>query len=88
MNEADAIELLTAATWQVIIVSAPLVLPAMFVGIVVALMQALTQVQEQTLTFVPKMVVVFITGLMTASFIGAQFSTMAENLFHRVSTGF
>ena len=56
MNEADALELLRAAIWTIIIASGPAVAAAMFVGLVIALLQALTQVQETTLTFVPKIV--------------------------------
>ena len=54
MNEVDALDLIHRAIWTVIMVSAPAVIAAMVVGIVIALLQALTQVQEATLTFVPK----------------------------------
>jgi len=60
MNEADALELLRAAIWTIIIGSGPAVGAAMFVGLIIALLQALTQIQESTLTFVPKIVAVFI----------------------------
>jgi len=58
MNEADALELLRAAIWTIIIGSGPAVGAAMFVGLIIALLQALTQIQESTLTFVPKIVAV------------------------------
>ena len=54
MNEADALGLGQAAIWAVIIASGPAVLAAMFIGTSIALLQALTQVQEVTLTFIPK----------------------------------
>ncbi|MDH3742913.1 MAG: flagellar biosynthetic protein FliQ, partial [Hyphomicrobiales bacterium] len=54
MNEADALEILQAAIWTTIIASGPAVAVAMVVGTSIALMQALTQVQELTLTFIPK----------------------------------
>ena len=59
MNEVDALELVQSALWTTMWICVPLVLPAMAVGIIVALFQALTQIQESTLTFVPKMIVVF-----------------------------
>ena len=55
MNEADALELLRAAIWTIIMGSGPAVAAAMCVGLIIALLQALTQVQEATLTFVPRL---------------------------------
>jgi flagellar biosynthetic protein FliQ len=75
MNEADALELLRAAIWTIIIASGPAVAAAMFVGLVIALLQALTQVQETTLTFVPKIVAIFIALAVGAPFIGNQIHT-------------
>ena len=58
MNEADALDIVQAAIWTIIVASGPAVGAAMLVGIAIALIQALTQVQEITLTFVPKIVVI------------------------------
>ena len=57
MNEGDALDLIQSAIWMVIVGAGPAVGAAMVVGVVIALLQALTQVQEMTLTFVPKIVV-------------------------------
>jgi len=54
MNEADALSIVQSAIWTVIIASGPAVGAAMGIGILIALFQALTQVQEVTLTFIPK----------------------------------
>ncbi len=59
MSEADALKLVQDAIWSVIVGSGPAVGAAMLVGIAIALIQALTQVQEATLTFVPKILAVF-----------------------------
>ena len=56
MNEADALEIVQYAIWTVITASAPAVIVAMLVGVLIAFFQALTQIQEITLTFVPKIV--------------------------------
>ena len=58
MNERDALDIVQAAIWTIIVASGPAVGAAMLVGIVIALLQALTQVQEMTLTFIPKIVVI------------------------------
>lgn len=88
MNEVDALELIQSSLWTAIWICAPLVLPAMAVGIVIALMQALTQIQESTLTFVPKMMVVFFSAFASAAFIGSQLQVLTEQLYERIATGF
>ena len=54
MNERDALDICQQAIWTIIVASGPAVGAAMFVGVVIALLQALTQVQEMTLTFTPR----------------------------------
>jgi len=88
MNEADALDIMQTAVWTVLIGSGPAVLAAMVVGVTIALLQALTQVQEMTLTFVPKIVAVLVTIGVTAPFVGAQISLFAQLVFDRVQTGF
>ena len=72
MNEGDAIDLVQSAIWMVVVGAGPCVGAAMAVGVVIALLQALTQIQEMTLTFVPKMIAVFVAASLTASFVGRQ----------------
>ncbi len=88
MNEADALELMQKALWTVMIGAGPAVATAMLVGIVVALFQALTQIQEMTLTFVPKIVAVMIVMALTASFVGGQIFTFTEQVYGRIERGF
>lgn len=88
MNEADALEIVQAAIWTVLVASTPAVAAAMFVGIGIALLQALTQVQEITLTFVPKIVAILLAMILTGPFVGAQISAFASVVFERIETGF
>ncbi|MGC5779414.1 flagellar biosynthesis protein FliQ [Methylobacterium sp. NFXW15] len=88
MNEVDALELVRAAIWTVLVASGPAVGAAMVVGIVIALFQALTQIQETTLTFVPKIVVVLLVLLVTGTFVGSQLTSFAEMTYGRIATGF
>jgi flagellar biosynthetic protein FliQ len=88
MNEADALDLIRAAIWTVIVGSGPAVAAAMAVGVVVALVQALTQIQEMTLTFVPKIVVIFFVVSLTAPFIGGQVYAFTEMVYGRIEKGF
>jgi flagellar biosynthesis protein FliQ len=59
MDQALAISVLKEAVWLIIKLSLPILIMALVVGVVISLLQALTQIQEQTLTFVPKMLAVF-----------------------------
>ena len=88
MNETDALEILQSAIWTIIIASGPAVGVAMIVGTAIALMQALTQVQELTLTFIPKIVAILVTISFTATFIGAQVYQFTILAYSRVETGF
>jgi flagellar biosynthetic protein FliQ len=88
MNEADAVELVYAAIWTIIIAAGPAVLAAMVVGVVIALFQALTQVQEMTLTFIPKIIVILLVTALTGSFIGSQIFAFANETYSRIGNGF
>lgn len=88
MNGVNALELAQGAIWAIILASAPVVLAAMVVGIIIALLQALTQVQEITLTFVPKIVVVLVVLALSAPFMGTVITTYAEAVYARVEHGF
>lgn len=88
MNEADALDILQAAIWTIIVASGPAVAAGMIVGIVIALIQALTQVQEMTLTFVPKILAIMITIGISAPFVGAQINLFTTLVFSRIQSGF
>ncbi|MEC9396051.1 MAG: flagellar biosynthesis protein FliQ [Myxococcota bacterium] len=64
-----------------LIVSAPPVLTSLFVGLLVSIVQATTQIQEQTLTFVPKLVAVFVSLAISAPWIGAQLVRFTHLVF-------
>jgi flagellar biosynthesis protein FliQ len=88
MNEIDALELVRSAIWTIIIASSPAVAAAMFVGLIIALLQALTQLQEVTLTFVPKIIAIFIALIIGAPFIGGQIYTLTALVYSRIEKGF
>ena len=87
MNEADALTLVQGAIWTVVLAAGPAILAAMVVGLAVALFQALTQIQENTLTFVPKIIVVLLVLSLSASFIGSRISIFTQQVYSRIETG-
>ncbi len=85
MTEIEVIDIAKDALWILLVAGAPVMSIAMGVGLIVALFQALTQIQEMTLTFVPKIIAVFF-GLMV--FLPFMFSTLdafSERMFNRMT---
>ena len=60
MDAQDAIDLGREALWTMLLIGSPVLVAGMIVGIVVSLFQALTQIQEQTVVFVPKIIVMLL----------------------------
>jgi flagellar biosynthetic protein FliQ len=60
MNENEVVDLIREAIWLSIKLSAPVMIVGLVVGVSIALLQALTQIQEVTLVFVPKILAIFI----------------------------
>lgn len=88
MNPADALDITQAAIWTVLIAASPAVIAAMAVGILIALLQALTQIQEMTLTFIPKIIAILLVMSLSAPFIGSVIFSFAEQTYARIPDGF
>ena len=68
MTGAETLDVARDAIWTIVVVSSPLMVVGLVVGVVVSLFQALTQIQEQTLVFVPKILAIFVTLLLALPF--------------------
>ncbi len=88
MNEADALEILYRTISVVLLVSAPLVFVAMLIGLLIALLQALTQIQEMTLTFVPKIICIMVTLSLSAPFMARNLHELTHFIYSRIERGF
>ena len=88
MNEAEALEIIQFAFQILLKVCAPIVITAMLVGTLIALFQALTQIQEVTLTFIPKIVAVMVVSSLAAPFMAAQLNLLSVLVFSKISEGF
>lgn len=69
MTDADVLDITIDMIWCIIKCSAPLLLASLVVGLVISIFQTITSIQEQTLTFVPKLVVIFIMLLLCGGWI-------------------
>ncbi|MFP7674942.1 type III secretion system export apparatus subunit SctS [Marivita sp. S0852] len=81
MTPEDALFQLSESMLLVMLLSMPPIIVASVVGIVISLLQALTQVQEQTLSFAVKLVAVAITLAATAGILGTEMYNYTEGLF-------
>ena len=70
-----------------ILIGSPILIVGLVVGVVIALFQALTQIQEQTLVFVPKILAIFVVMLLTLPFMGAMLGTYMTKLADMIVTG-
>ncbi|MEZ5899401.1 MAG: flagellar biosynthesis protein FliQ [Hyphomicrobiaceae bacterium] len=86
MNQADAAELLQLAIWVSLVICAPVVAAVMVVGVTISLLQALTQIQEVTLTFVPKIIVALMVLMVSAPFMGSQIAGFATTVYSRIES--
>tara|TARA_B100000579_G_scaffold381030_1_gene349308 strand:+ start:284 stop:550 length:267 start_codon:yes stop_codon:yes gene_type:complete len=84
MNQTEAIEIGREAIMIVLTMSVPIMAVALFVGLIIALFQALTQLQEMTLVFVPKIVVVFGALIFFLPFMLSTLSNYMNNLADRI----
>ena len=84
---AEVLDIASQGIWTLIIVSLPMMLVGLIVGVVIALFQALTQIQEMTLVFVPKIIAIFITMLLTLPFLGATMSQYMTRVVDMIIVG-
>ena len=84
MNETQIIDVARDAIFTALKIAGGPMLAALVVGIMISIFQALTQIQEQTLTFVPKIFVIFISVLLLMPFMLGTLETFARSLADRI----
>jgi len=86
IQQSEVINLLTQAITTVILCAAPMLITAMVVGLLISIFQATTQINEQTLAFVPKIVCVLLVLLVFASFIFSTIGGFVTRLYESINT--
>ncbi|MFV3126420.1 flagellar biosynthesis protein FliQ [Niveispirillum sp. KHB5.9] len=84
MTQAEILDLLRSGIWTVIWAATPPLVVALVVGFGISLMQALTQVQEATLSFVPKIVAIMVTVVLALPFMFHVLSTFWAEIVTRI----
>ncbi len=83
MSTGDVIDITAQAVWLILKCSAPMLLSSMVVGLIISIFQTVTSIQEQTLTFVPKLIVILIVVLICGDWIINNIIMFMEDLFSR-----
>ncbi len=81
MNENIIIDIVRDALYVIIKTSAPMLLISLIVGLIVSVLQTVTSIQEQTLTFVPKLIAIFIVLMLCGNWILTTLREYTVNLF-------
>ena len=79
------VEFLRMAFWQIFIISGPLLAVALAIGLAIGILQAATSIQEMTLTFVPKLILVVVAFGLLANFMMVQLSDYFIFIFDQVA---
>ncbi len=87
MGGAEVLDLARTAIWVTIKIAAPVMLAGLAVGFVVSLFQALTQIQEQTLAFIPKILSIFIVLLLALPFMADSLNSFMMTISEWIIRG-
>ncbi|NWF38774.1 flagellar biosynthesis protein FliQ [Mariprofundus sp. NF] len=86
MGPDSVIQIGSEAIKMVLLIAMPMLGVALVVGIAISLFQAVTQIQEMTLTFVPKIIAVFVAIIIAAPWMTERMVTFTQNLFAMIPT--
>ena len=86
MEQSEIITVLQDAVITILTVAGPMLIVAMVVGLIVSIFQATTQINEQTLAFVPKIVAILLTLLLTAGYIISNLTEFTTRMYGYVET--
>ena len=84
MSPEVAVGLFSQALWLTSVVVAIVVLPSLVIGLIVAMFQAATQINEQTLSFLPRLLVTFITLIWLGPWLATQMVEFTDTLYRQI----
>ncbi|MBX3513589.1 MAG: flagellar biosynthesis protein FliQ [Xanthobacteraceae bacterium] len=87
MNGAEVLDVARDGIWTLLLVASPLMVVALVVGVAISLVQALTQIQEMTLVFVPKIIAIFVALLVALPFMGDLLNGYMGRIASRIISG-
>ena len=85
MSVATVLDILREAFIRILVISGPALLIGMLVGLVISIFQATTQIQEQTLSFVPKLIAIFLTLILAGNFMLNLLLNFTKTIFKMIA---
>jgi flagellar biosynthesis protein FliQ len=85
MTSGDSLDFARQAIWVLLEIAAPAMIASLVVGLSIGLLQALTQIQEMTLVFVPKIIVIFLVLLISLPFAGQAMGGLMADIASRIA---
>jgi len=83
LSTSDVVDITSQAIWIIIKCSAPMLLVSLIVGLIISIFQTVTSIQEQTLTFIPKILAVFVTVVICGDWILTSVLQFMQELFSK-----
>ena len=80
------VDMLQMAFWQIILAAAPVLIVALVIGLIIGVVQAATSINEMTLSFVPKVIIVILIMLFTANFVMISLSDYFAFIFDQIAS--
>jgi flagellar biosynthetic protein FliQ len=86
MTDVMVVNLVREAFYYVLIICGPLLIASLIIGLIISIFQAATSISEQTLTFVPKLIVVFLVSVIMLPFMISNMKDFTIQLFNMIPT--
>lgn len=87
MTGPDVLDIARDAIWTIIIIGWPVMVVGLAVGVVIGLLQAVTQIQEATLVYVPKIIAIFVVLLLAFPYMGSVMDGYWTRIMDRIANG-
>lgn len=87
MNEVEVLDISRDAIFTLLKIVSPILIVALSIGLIIGIFQALTQIQEMTLAFVPKILGVFFAIIILFPFMLGQMQNLSNTLFDKIVSG-
>ena len=86
MDESTVLDIGNSALYLIVYLAAPLLLAALATGLIVSVLQAATQIQEQTLSFIPKLIALVVALVLMGPWMLQHWLSFTRNLFMNIPT--
>ncbi|MDR3493600.1 MAG: flagellar biosynthesis protein FliQ [Ancalomicrobiaceae bacterium] len=87
MTGPEVLDIARDAIWTIMLIGWPVMVAGLVVGVVIGLLQAVTQIQEATLVYVPKIITIFVVLLLSLPYMGSVMSSYMDRLVERMIAG-